>query len=358
MTFENNINGTAFLLTNGVFKEVDGKTSHGLIRGSSRFDITAVIDHIYAGQDAGELLDGKHRGIPIYSDLDIAIEQVGLPDYCIIGMATVGGGLPDFFEKTIEEALQKGISVINGLHDFLQHRPKLVELASKNGAQLIDIRKPKTFQDLVFWSSKIYSVKCPIIALLGMDCAVGKRTTGHLILDALNEVGVKAEMIYTGQTGWMQGFKYGFIFDATMNDFVCGELSHSIIQAYENERPDFIFLEGQSSMRNPSGPCGPEFLCSGNAKYTILVHEIKRLYYDENPEWGEIPSVESEIKLIEAYGSSVITLVLNTRNCTMEEAQTAKKKYSEQLGIPVILPLEEGMESIIPVLKNLGNNEN
>ena len=358
MISDTNISGTAFLLSNGVFKEVDGKTSHGLIRGSSRFDITAVIDHIYAGQDAGELLDGTHRGIPILPNLNDAIEQVGLPDYCIIGMATVGGALPAFFEKTIEEVLQRGISVINGLHDFLQNRPGFVELAKANNVELIDIRKPKTFKDLVFWSSKIYSVKCPIIALLGMDCAVGKRTTGYLILKELEKAGFNAEMIYTGQTGWMQGFKYGFIFDATMNDFVCGELSNAIIQAYENENPDYIFLEGQSSMRNPSGPCGPEFLLSGNAKYSILVHEIKRIYYDENPEWGEIPSVESEIKLIEAYGSSVMAFVLNTRNCSIEEAEAAKKEYSEQLGIPVILPLEEGMGSIIPVLKKLDNNEN
>jgi uncharacterized NAD-dependent epimerase/dehydratase family protein len=355
---DNNITGTAFLLTNGVFKEVDGKTSHGLIRGSSRFVITAVIDHIYAGQDAGELLDGRHRGIPILPDLNLAIEQVGRPDYCIIGMATVGGGLPTFFEKTIEEVLQRGISVVNGLHDFLQNRPRFVELAKTNNASLIDIRKPKTFKDLVFWSSKIYSVNCPIIALLGMDCAVGKRTTGQLILEVLNTAGVKAEMIYTGQTGWMQGYKYGFIFDATMNDFVCGELSNAIIQAYDNEHPDYILLEGQSSLRNPSGPCGVEFLLSGNARYSILVHEIKRIYYDENPEWGEIPTVESEVKLIEAYGSKVIALVLNTRGCSLDEAESAKKYYSNQLGIPVILPLEEGMESIVPILKKLGNNEN
>ena len=42
----NNITGTAFLLTSGAFLEVDAKTSHGLIRGSSRFTITAVIDYV------------------------------------------------------------------------------------------------------------------------------------------------------------------------------------------------------------------------------------------------------------------------------------------------------------------------
>jgi len=358
MISKSNISGSVFLLTNGSFKEIDAKTSHGLIRGSSRFNITAVIDHVYAGNDAGDVLDGIHRRIPIYSSLDEAIVHVGLPDFCIIGIATVGGILPKYFEKTIEEALKKGISIINGLHDFLQNRPEFVRLALANTARLIDVRKPKPFKELKFWTSEIYSVKCPIIALIGMDCAVGKRTTGHLILETCKNAGIKSEMIYTGQTGWMQGYKYGFIFDATLNDFVCGELADAIIKAYKNEHPDFIFLEGQSSLRNPSGPCGSEFLLSGNARYAILVHEIKREYYDENPEWGKIPSVESEIRLIEAYGSKVIALVLNTRDCSLDEIKSARKCYEDKFGIPVLLPLEKGINSIIPILKNLGKNEN
>ena len=35
-------------------------------------------------------------------------------------------------------------------------------------------------------------------------------------------------MIYTGQTGWLQGGEYGFIFDSTLNDFVSGELENAI----------------------------------------------------------------------------------------------------------------------------------
>ncbi len=345
-----NITGTAFLLTSGAFLEVDAKTSHGLIRGSSRFTITAVIDYIHSGHDAGELLDRKHRNIPILKSLEEAIQIVGKPDYCIIGIATVGGQLPSFLEESIATALSHGISIINGLHDFLQKRPAFVKLAEDNNVQLIDVRKPKQFGELKFWTAEIFSVKCPVIALLGTDCAVGKRTTGQLILEAVGKEGKKAEMIYTGQTGWMQGHKYGFIFDATINDFVSGELANAIIEAYKNEGPDYIFIEGQSALRNPSGPCGSEMLVSGNARYAILVHEIKRGYYDENPEWGEVLSVESEIRLIESYNSEVIALVLNTRNCNLEEARTAKNKYQEELGIPVFIPIEEGIDGIIPIL--------
>lgn len=356
--FINNNTGTAFLLTGGAFLEVDAKTSHGLIRGSTRFVVTAVIDYAHSGNDAGELLDGIHRDIPIANSLESAIKEIGKPDFCIIGIATVGGRLPSFLDEPISNALQNGISIINGLHDFLNEKPEFVKLAELNNAKLIDIRKPRSFRELRFWTSEIYSVQCPIIALLGMDCAVGKRTTGQFILEACKRAGKKAEMIYTGQTGWLQGYKYGFIFDATLNDFVSGELSHAIIDAYRNEDPDYIFLEGQSSLRNPSGPCGAELLLSGNAKYVILVHEIGRKHYDENPEWGLIPTVESEIKLIEAYHSKVIALVLNTRESSKEEVESVRIKYERQLDIPVLLPVEEGVDMILPVLEKLKQNEN
>jgi uncharacterized NAD-dependent epimerase/dehydratase family protein len=186
--------------------------------------------------------------------------------------------------------------------------------------------------------------------VLGTDCAVGKRTTAKNIIHACEDAGLKAEMVYTGQTGWMQGFKYGFIFDATLNDFVSGELTNAIINAYKNEKPHLIFLEGQSSLRNPSGPCGSEFLLSGNAKHVILIHEIKREFYDENPEWGKLHSVESEIHLIESYGAKVLALMLNTRDCSSNEAQEAKKTFRNALNIPVILPLEEGVNAVIPEL--------
>jgi uncharacterized NAD-dependent epimerase/dehydratase family protein len=352
-----NITGTAFLLTNGAFNQVEAKTSHGLIRGSSRFKVKAVIDHLHAGNDAGMLLDGIYRGIPVYSTLEEAVRENGKPDFCIIGMATVGGILPGSFEHLIEQVLKEGISVVNGLHDYLNDRPSLVELAGRHNARLIDVRKPKPFKDLKFWSPEIYSVECPIIALLGMDCAVGKRTTAYLLVEACKQAGLKAEMIYTGQTGWMQGFNHGFILDATLNDFVGGELAHAILQAYRTEHPDLIFLEGQSSMRNPSGPCGPEFLLSGNAGYVILVHEIGREYYDENPVWGLIPTVNEEIELIERYGARVIALALNTRGCIPDEISKARMCYENELGIPVILPLEEGVGSLTPSLIKLLNNE-
>ena len=58
----------AIILTNGRLDTEDAKTAHGLIRGTSRFKIDAVIDPINAGRDAGEILDGQFEPLPVESD--------------------------------------------------------------------------------------------------------------------------------------------------------------------------------------------------------------------------------------------------------------------------------------------------
>lgn len=340
----------AIVLTNGILTHSDAKTAHGLIRGSERFTIVGVVDdETLAGQDAGVILDGKNRNIPIYATLEQAlIEQQA--NYLIIGIATVGGVLPDTMVTIIQQAIRAGLNIVNGLHDYLTDRPEIASLAAEFQVDLIDVRRPKSRKDLHFWTGDIFKIKTPIIAVIGMDCAMGKRTTARLIRQACDAKGLKAEMIYTGQTGWLQGGKYGFIFDSTLNDFVSGELEHAILTCDREAKPDFILLEGQASLRNPSGPCGLELLISGQAKKVILVFAPKRKYFDNEEHWGEIPSVASEIEIIEKLGSKVIALAMNTELCTDEEAFELQKEFEKTTGLPVLLPMQEGVEKVIPLL--------
>jgi uncharacterized NAD-dependent epimerase/dehydratase family protein len=344
----------AIVLTNGLLKSSDAKTAHGLIRGTERFNIIGIIDNEEtAGQDAGVLLDGKNRNIPVFASFNKAIEELNNIHFLVIGVATVGGRLPGNMLEIVIEAIKKGISIVNGLHEYLSEKPAIVELAISNKVQLIDVRKPKTREQLHFWTGEIFKVQAPIIAVIGMDCAMGKRTTARMLKQACEEEGINAQMIYTGQTGWLQGGKYGFIFDSTLNDFVSGELEHAIVSCANETKANIIFLEGQSSLRNPSGPCGIELLISGNAKHTILLFAPKRKYFDNDPHWGIIPSVASEIELIEKLGSKVIAVAMNTEDCTTEEAYNLQKEYSSSLGIPVLLPIYEGVTSILSTLKEL-----
>jgi uncharacterized NAD-dependent epimerase/dehydratase family protein len=336
----------------------DAKTAHGLIRGTERFVIKGIVDcEETSGEDAGMLLDGKHRNIPVFATFSEALSSLKNVQYLIIGVATVGGYLPQNMMATVIDGINAGLSIVNGLHEFLSEKIELAALADSKGVQLIDIRKPKKRDQLQFWKGEIFKVNAPIVAVIGMDCAMGKRTTARMLRQSCEANGLKAQMIYTGQTGWLQGGKYGFIFDSTLNDFVSGELEHAIVSCYQETAADIIFLEGQSSLRNPSGPCGLELLISGNAKHVVLMFSPKRKYFDDDEHWGKIPSVESEIEIIEKFGSKVIALGLHSTDCSIEEAKELQLSYEKKLGIPVLLPVPEGVEKLMPSLKHIINQK-
>jgi uncharacterized NAD-dependent epimerase/dehydratase family protein len=345
---------TAVVLTAGYLVSSSGKTAHGLIRGTDRFDILGVIDEKYTGKDAGEVLDGKHRNIPVYSSLEEFTASGKTARYCIIGVATKGGIIPDSLKDQLKSALDQGFSLVNGLHDYVSDHPELAALAASKGLDIIDVRKPKKFKDLHFWNGKIAEVTCPKIAVLGTDCALGKRTTTRFLTEAMRAAGYKAEMIYTGQTGWMQGAGYGFIFDSTLNDFISGEMEHAVHQCWTEQKPDIIFIEGQSSLRNPSGPAGAEWIVSAAADAAVIQHHpVRKQYKDMEYYPAYIPSLADEINLIRIYGAPTVGITINTAKMSTEDARAFATEQEQQLGIPVVLPLEDGLDRLVPVFAEL-----
>lgn len=345
---------TAIILTAGYLVSSSGKTAHGLIRGTDRFDIVGVIDDQYPGRDAGEVLDGKHRNLPVYRSLQDFKAAGKTARYCIIGVATKGGVIPDTLKSLLREALELGFSLVNGLHDYASDHPELAALAAQKGLEIIDVRKPKKFSELHFWNGKIVEVKCPRIAVLGTDCALGKRTTTRFLTEAMRAAGYKAEMIYTGQTGWMQGARYGFIFDSTLNDFISGEMEHAVHKCWTEVKPDIIFIEGQSSLRNPSGPAGAEWIVSAAADAAVIQHHpVRKQYKDMEYYPAYIPSLADEIALIRIYGAPTVAVTLNTAKMKPAEARAFADEQEKQLGIPVVLPLEEGLDRLVPVFRSL-----
>lgn len=346
---------SAIIITGGSLDTISAKTAHGLIRGTDRFDIVGVIDFKQAYRDAGEVLDGKKRNIPVYRSIaEFAKLSPVAAKYAIVGVATKGGVIPGSLFGELKEALDHGYSLVNGLHEYITDIPELAELAREKGLEIVDVRKPKKFKDLHFWTGKIKEVKCPKIAVLGTDCALGKRTTTRFLVEAMRKAGFKAEMIYTGQTGWMQGAKYGFVFDSTMNDFISGEMEHAVHTCYKEAKPDIIFIEGQSSLRNPSGPAGAEWICSADADAVILQHNPARKHYKDMDYYPAlVAQPEEEIALIKIYGAPTVALTVNTAKMTEGEAREYARKAEEKLKIPVILPLEDGVDSLVPVFEEM-----
>jgi len=345
----------AVLLTNGMLDTMNAKTAHGLLRGSERFEILVVIDYKFAGSDAGELMDGSPIGIPVLGSIQEFV-QADLPKatYCVVGVALEGGLLPDDFRGILYEAMEQGLSLVCGLHTLMSEDPEFQKRAKAYEVQLIDVRKPKKFSDLHFWTGAIHQVKAPRIAVLGTDCAVGKRTTCRFLMETCQAKGLQAEMIYTGQTGWMQGHQYGFILDSTLNDFVSGELERAIVDCDTALQPDIIFIEGQSSLRNPSGPCGAEILLSAAVNGVVLQHKANRTYFDDLPTWGKLPTLAEEIKLIEAYGVPVLAVTLNGTGMSELALKAFQAEQQQLLTIPVFCPLLGEMEELTEVvLRNI-----
>ena len=342
----------AIILTAGVLTGANAKTAHGLIRSSSRYTIIGVIDSASAGQDAGYLLDKVQRDIPIYPTIgDFTAQSERRAKYAIVGVAFAGGRLPEPIVAQIKEAVAAGISIVSGAHDFLSDNPEVRELAERNGVTLLDIRKPRPKDQLKFWSGEIMQVTASVIAVMGTDCALGKRTTAVMITEAMKSKGVRSEMVFTGQTGWLQGHRYGFVLDSTYNDFISGELEHAVVTCWRDTGADVIFVEGQSALCNPSGPCGAEFLLSAQCKGVILQHSPAREFYKGQEHTGIKISLARELELIRLYGSRVLAITLNTSKLTTDEARMFRQKIAQETGLPVILPLEDGMDELSDIVK-------
>jgi len=346
------VDGTALILCNSHYRTINGKTAHGLVRGTDRYEILGVVDPPSAGADAGEALDGVYRNIPIFASIEEALLRLkNKPDYAIVGIATSGGRMTLDLRASLEEALERGLSVVNGLHEFVSDDTGLASLARESGLTITDVRKVKPRRELHFWTGEIRKLVAPRVAVLGTDCALGKRTTTRLLVEACRRAGMRAEWISTGQTGWLQGAPFGILLDALPNDFVGGELEHAILSCARELSPDVILLEGQSSLRNPSGPCGSELILSGGARGVVLQHAPGRIFFEGFEEEGyRIPPAAEEIELIRLLGARTLALTLNGEGLTREELRSARRELETQLGIPAVLPLEEGVDSLVPVI--------
>ena len=124
--------------------------------------------------DAGVLLDGVYRGIPVFTTLDEALSVV-TPQVFIIGAVSDGGVLPDGYGSAVTWALRHGLDVVSGLHEFLSDNPLYRDLAEKNSCTITDVRK--MFRDYKrFYTGEISQVTSTRVALIGTDSAIGKRT--------------------------------------------------------------------------------------------------------------------------------------------------------------------------------------
>ncbi len=342
---------TAVVYCEANFGAVDGKTANGLVRHSEKYAIQSVIDSEKAGLDAGMVLDGKPNRIPVCRDLAASLAHFGgVPDYFIFGMAPATGMLSAEERRIVLEAIQLGMGVVNGLHEFLSDDPEFVAASAAANVSIVDIRKPRAKKDLRLFSGRIVDVTCPRIAVLGTDCAIGKRTTATVLTRALNDCGVKAVMIGTGQTGLIQGAKYGVALDAVPSQFCSGELEATIIEAFERETPDVIIIEGQGALSHPAFSTS-SFILRGSCPDAVILQHAPARTHRCDFEQMAMPEPASEIHLIQTFSDTkVIGLTINHENMTGADVALAIVRYELELGIPVADALTCSPERLVTMV--------
>jgi uncharacterized NAD-dependent epimerase/dehydratase family protein len=351
--------GNAIVYCQGAFNTPNGKTAHGLVRFTQRYRVLSVVDSKYVGEDAGEVLDGQPKGIPIFANIREAVQSAGdkrtPATHLVVGLAPDGGRLSPSAREDVKDAIKLGLNLDCGLHDFLSEDPNISELASKKGVRLRDVRKPPPRNQLHFFSGKIEEVSALKVALLGTDSAVGKRTTAWKLVFASREMGISAQMIGTGQTSWMQGAEYCIIMDSLINDFVSGEIEHAVWTAWKEAKPKVIVIEGQGSLMNPAYPGGYEILAAGRPDLVVLQHAPARKEYDGFPGYPIHP-LTKQIQAIEMIsGKPVVAVTINHEGLTTEQISPACDAIRKETKLPAFDVLKDGAaelaETLLPYMR-------
>lgn len=333
------------------FGDIDGKTANGLVRHSARFEILSVIDRRLAGLDAGEVLDGEPNGIPIRSDLDDALEHDGAEaELLIVGVAPTSGLLSVAERRVFLDGMARGLSLVNGLHEFLNDDPEFAAAAASYGVRILDIRRPRDKVDLRMFTGSILEVTCPRIAVLGTDGAIGKRTTATILTATLNAHGIRAVLVGTGQTSLMQGARHGVALDAVPAQFVTGELEGAVVEAFHESQPDVIVVEGQGALSHPTYLSSTAILRGSRPGAVILQHAPARTMISDFPSFP-MPTAAKEIALIETFADTkVIGVTLNHEGMTDSEISAAITAYEFELGIPVTDAIARPVDRLVDMV--------
>ena len=333
------MHGHRFLiLADGEFGPLTSKTANSVIR--YRPDrVVGVVDRMAAGKTVEDVL-GFGGAIPVVGSVREGLARK--PDAVLVGIAPVGGRLPEEWRQWLLEAIDAGCSLWSGLHTFLGDDPALADRAHQRGTEIHDLRRPPA--DLPVASGKAKAVEPFVILTVGTDCNVGKMTSQLQITRLLNQQGLRTRFVATGQTGIMiEG--WGIAVDAVVADFIAGAAERLVLQGSTDA--DIVLVEGQGSLNHPgySGvTCG--LLHGSCPDALILCHQATRDYIGDYREaaWLKIPPLADYVRLYEfvagfVHPTRTIAISLNTFDLDEVAARAACEAATRETGLPCTDPV-------------------
>lgn len=292
---------------------------------------------------------------------DNAKADLGLPDMSIrdaaeagaktliLGLAPMGGTLPQSWIPLLIEAMEAGMDIASGLHIRLNEIEDLVAVANRTGRRMFDVRNPpKTLQ---CGTGQPRSGKR--LLTVGSDCCVGKMFTALAIHKEMAARNINATFRATGQTGILiEGS--GVPVDAVVSDFIAGSVEQL---SPANDADHWDIIEGQGSVLHPAyAGVSLGLLHGAQADVIILCHEEGRIQMDEMPGF-EVPDFDTLIETNLALGRITNPnirlggIALNTSSLSEDDALKAIARYQAKFGVPVVDPVRTGVAAIVDVLE-------
>lgn len=330
------------LATDGRLGVFTAKTAASLLRYRAQ-DIVGVVDAAAAGRSLPSIIPWAAE-VPIIADLNAAMTLC--PDALFIGVAPRGGEISATLVDLCREALERGVSVVSGLHDRLSDIAALAAAARATGAQIVEVRTAPAQRTVA--SCLAVATRCRRVLTVGSDCNVGKMVTALELTSAARRRGHRAEFVATGQTGIMIS-GWGVPVDAVVSDFAAGAIEDAVLRVADC---DVCFIEGQGSVAH----CGYGAVTLATIQGAcpdalILVHHAGRTHY-VHPPHAALPALAWLRNLYERTTESVLSarvvgVALNTFGCAAATAERLAAEIRAELGTPVVDPIREGVEPLL-----------
>ena len=334
------------ILSEGHFGELPSKTAMGVIRYGSDA-VVAVLDSTQAGRNVRDWL-GEPYDIPVVATLAEALAY--RPTALLIGIAPQGGKIPPAWRAVIRAAIESGLDIVSGLHEFVSDDPEFSAAARARGVEIVDHRRPP--DRLEVSSGRQHAPGKHVILTVGTDCAIGKMSVALELRRAAVQAGLSAVFVASGQTGIMiEG--WGASVDRVISDFVQGTVEWLVEQA--EQMGDWIFVEGQGSLDHPAYSSVTLGLIHGaTPQGMVLVHEPGRTSHHgwEGRPGDELEPLVPFIRLHEQIAglvapSRVVAIALNTTRMPEAEARKEIARVAAETGLPTDDPVRFGAERLM-----------
>jgi uncharacterized NAD-dependent epimerase/dehydratase family protein len=301
--------------------------------GGEKFSNFSGVETVGFLDDSKEKQGTEFCGHIVGSDLKELVEETNSKTVAImLPIGAEGAAL-----KYAVQAIDLGQNVLTSFRSLpIEDNPSLLKFADQKGVEIKQISSRLDNVEKVMGIAPekctevlpkiMYHHKKPVIFVGGTSQECGKRTTTRNLGKIAKEMGLNAIIFSTDEMGLEEptdiNFRAGSLSVMDVPSAVMGTVKYM----EENEDPDIIFVEGQSSLTETGNP-HPKGL-SAAILYGAMPDAVILCHRPNHP-FREPIGINYELNAIEAIEpTKVIGLSINRRNAPDESLEDIEKEFN------------------------------